>query len=273
MDDETLRDGQIGLEGTRERPEQQEAEAGSAARDDAAFDQVLADEAPAGGAECGADGRFLRACRAPGQREIGEIGARDDQDGGNREEDRRSERVDTIRIATCRDAVLQQPSATMRTTRAVIRRLDWERRVEPLRDHGDVRGRLRDRDAWLQPSPQDQRAERPIRKLAFRPSGASPIRNGGVGNPDRSRQNDRNTVEWAADDADDLKRLARDRDRPAEYRGISVQSRAPEGVRNDGDPGAGRLVVRLQDAAQPRCDAERREIIAADALTEHGLND
>ena len=82
------------LDRTDRQVRQQEPEAAAGQGEDDAFGEHLEDEAPAAGAERGADGDFLAAHRRAHQQQVGDVGARDQDDDGDGREQRQQRRPD-----------------------------------------------------------------------------------------------------------------------------------------------------------------------------------
>src|SRR5258708_19178967 len=66
-----------GHDGFESAPSEERAKDGAAGREQEAFDQELADDAPASGAECGADGELFLASGGAGEEQVGDVAATD----------------------------------------------------------------------------------------------------------------------------------------------------------------------------------------------------
>ena len=108
-----------------------------------ALGQQLADDAPAAGAERGADGDFLLARERAGEEQVGDVGARDEEHEGHRRHEHQE------RQAHAPDRLLLQRQHAER--QPAVRRIEvWMLAPQPHRQRVELGSRLRDRRARLE---------------------------------------------------------------------------------------------------------------------------
>ena len=246
----------LGIEG-QERAQsadgQRHAERAADQREQRALDDELAQQRAPGGAERGADGELAVAGLGPGQQQVGEVGARDEQD----EADRGLQHPDRARGAA--DDLGLDRLHLQRVVLGIGHVHLGAGALAPLRQQRRQLGLgRRRRHAVLQPADEIQEMAAAVLAVGRVEPGRQPDLDVAVHHVDLRRQ-----------DADDLAAHAVEVDGLAEDR-TGAQRRLPQLVRQDGELRAvGVGLAGREQATLRRRDAQRGEQVVGDRGAAH----